>query len=217
MGWPAEETPTSGGVWLECNGQSIPSQYKRLRELVGDKTPNYQGMFLRGYGAQQKTVRMGYLHGDMTFTYKSGALNEVQTVGMIPFQCNGWPVPVLDDENFGWLQSTYSGGVADGGSHWDGGWYPDHWGYWENGIFYPNPAGYQLPPDQKEKIWILNRPPAKVVEDSKGNSHEEPDYDSGHYQGLWTADHHFWVEASIPPATEPRPINVAIRYFIKAR
>ena len=72
MAWPAEETPTSGGVWLECNGQPIDSKYARLRELVGDHTPNYQGVFLRGYGSRNELVYTGQVNGNVAFEFKSG-------------------------------------------------------------------------------------------------------------------------------------------------
>ena len=40
--------------WLECNGQSFDtSKYPELYKILGsNKVPNYQGMFLRGYGSQ---------------------------------------------------------------------------------------------------------------------------------------------------------------------
>ncbi len=35
--------------WLMCDGRDVDSQYTELRKLVGNKTPNLQGYFLRGY------------------------------------------------------------------------------------------------------------------------------------------------------------------------
>ena len=34
--------------WLLCNGKDIPTQYKELVNLIGEKTPDMQGRFLRG-------------------------------------------------------------------------------------------------------------------------------------------------------------------------
>ena len=35
--------------WLECNGQSIPSQYTELKALLGNTVPDLRGEFIRGF------------------------------------------------------------------------------------------------------------------------------------------------------------------------
>ena len=55
IAWPTASIPTYGrGVWLECNGQSFSrTQFPQLYETLGtNRVPDYQGMFLRGYGSQ---------------------------------------------------------------------------------------------------------------------------------------------------------------------
>lgn len=84
MAWPNNSTPKSGGVWLECNGQSIPAEYKKLRELIGDKVPDYQGVFLRGYGSRSFSQNNGK-NADSSTTYKSGELGSVQGDSMRKF------------------------------------------------------------------------------------------------------------------------------------
>ncbi len=56
--------------WLECNGQSIPSEYDELIALVGSSTPNYAGAFLRGSGGDSGS--MGVRHESNTSTFLSG-------------------------------------------------------------------------------------------------------------------------------------------------
>jgi len=51
IAWPAASNPADITKWLECNGQTIPSnsQYDRLRSVLGSsKVPNYNSQFLRG-------------------------------------------------------------------------------------------------------------------------------------------------------------------------
>ena len=51
LAWPVGSAPSDGGVWLICNGQTIPNSYSALRNLVGGNTPDLRGKFLRGYGS----------------------------------------------------------------------------------------------------------------------------------------------------------------------
>ena len=50
----ADEVPQG---WLLCNGDAIPSgaYYDKLRELVGNNTPDLRAMFLRGTGENTVT------------------------------------------------------------------------------------------------------------------------------------------------------------------
>ena len=46
IAWPGAKTPTTNGVWLECNGQSCAS-YPALVAVLGKTTvPDYRGRFL---------------------------------------------------------------------------------------------------------------------------------------------------------------------------
>ena len=71
--WPLLTMPTGSesGKWLECNGQHVnPSLYPELAALMTN-TPDYRGVFLRGYGS---VVSMHY----GTVTHSSGSLNMLQ-------------------------------------------------------------------------------------------------------------------------------------------
>jgi hypothetical protein len=72
--WPSNSWPSDRDNWLECNGQSISSAvYPELFGVVGGNVPNYQGVFLRGYGGQTSyhygavghwSAGLGELQGD---------------------------------------------------------------------------------------------------------------------------------------------------------
>ena len=72
--WPSNSWPSDRDNWLECNGQSISSAvYPELVGVVGGNVPNYQGVFLRGYGGQTSyhygavghwSAGLGELQGD---------------------------------------------------------------------------------------------------------------------------------------------------------
>ena len=72
--WPSNSWPSDRDNWLECNGQSISSAvYPELVGVIGWNIPNYQGVFLRGYGGQTSyhygavghwSAGLGELQGD---------------------------------------------------------------------------------------------------------------------------------------------------------
>ena len=72
--WPSNSWPSDRDNWLDCNGQSISSAvYPELVGVVGGNVPNYQGVFLRGYGGQTSyhygavghwSAGLGELQGD---------------------------------------------------------------------------------------------------------------------------------------------------------
>ena len=72
--WPSSSWPPDADNWLECNGQAINSTvYPELAGLIGWNVPNYQGVFLRGYGGQTSyhygavghwSAGLGELQGD---------------------------------------------------------------------------------------------------------------------------------------------------------
>lgn len=83
--WPVASDPedmtNSDGThnWLECDGQAFnTTTYSALSGIVGTKTPNYQGMFLRGNGSQAYAQNNGSTVGVTSTTYSSGTLGQVQ-------------------------------------------------------------------------------------------------------------------------------------------
>ncbi|WP_455654322.1 phage tail protein [Phascolarctobacterium sp.] len=89
LAWPSHTLPTDGGVWLLCNGQSC-ALFPELVKVLGKSTvPNYQGVFLRGYGSQVSTH-----YG--TVTHSSAALGDIQgdairnVTGSFPMGVDSW-------------------------------------------------------------------------------------------------------------------------------
>ena len=72
--WPSNSWPSDRDNWMECKGKSISSAvYPELVGVVGWNVPNYQGVFLRGYGGQTSyhygavghwSAGLGELQGD---------------------------------------------------------------------------------------------------------------------------------------------------------
>ena len=69
--WPASKMPDDGNIWLECNGQSCIAYPELVKVLGKTNIPNYQGIFLRGYGSQVSTH-----YGSVT--HSSAALGDLQ-------------------------------------------------------------------------------------------------------------------------------------------
>lgn len=88
IAWASKTMPTDGGIWLVCNGQSTAA-YPKLKAIVGNNVPNYQGVFLRGYGSQTSTH-----YG--TVTHSSAGLGELQgdairnVTGSFPMGVDSW-------------------------------------------------------------------------------------------------------------------------------
>ena len=56
VAWPSKSTIPNSSCYLECNGQSVPSSCSTLRSLIGSKTPNLNGYFLRGTSTSSKVL-----------------------------------------------------------------------------------------------------------------------------------------------------------------
>ncbi len=72
------ESGTLPDGYLECNGQAVNSSlFPKLRALM-THTPNFQGMFLRGYGSQAHSQNNGTTIGITSTTHASGNLGAIQ-------------------------------------------------------------------------------------------------------------------------------------------
>jgi len=226
MAWPAEETPTSGGVWLECNGQTIDAKYARLRELVGDKTPDYQGVFLRGYGSMNSKVSFGWsanYFGSHTQTFSSASLNELQMDASRPLHASFSSLLSFDSRHYLDTAISHPINIPDWGLVGGDKTFPTN----QSNLFHTivnYPAGVFAGRESMEwdgDTWLLKRPPKKysLEGDPKSgyNLIEEDDTESGRLYDAYIADWATWSEIALPTAEENRPINKAVRYFIKAR
>lgn len=230
MTWTSEGKPTTGGVWLECNGQTIPSKYKRLRELIGDKTPNYAGVFLRGYGSVTATYGQGSARGIKTSTYSSGPVGEIQGDAMRFFHFHLGNAPSLI--GFGYNNNgEYMKTTSNHFTEWHGdGYY--RWAREDNphGDEY-DMSGFLRNASRANNFWLMKKPPHKYTLSGGGCSgsgdrgfycppptlNEYDDTDSGEWVFGNVSEWLGMSEWVLPTANEIRPINRAVRYFIKAR
>ena len=59
IAWASNNTPTEGGIWLECNGQSCAA-YPKLVAVLGKNTvPDYRGRFLQADSVAGKQIEAG--------------------------------------------------------------------------------------------------------------------------------------------------------------
>lgn len=58
--------------WLACDGSTIPTIFKELRKLIGSKTPNLQGRFLRGV---RKNTKVGTFQDDQIASHHHFVFN----------------------------------------------------------------------------------------------------------------------------------------------
>lgn len=110
-------TLPSDGKWIECNGQST-SGYSDLAAVVGSNVPDYQGVFLRGYGSQtsshfgsvtHQSDSIGVLQGD-SIRNITGA-----TGASLP-NAAGWLTGAFARANtggVGWYADVYGGTSFD--------------------------------------------------------------------------------------------------------
>jgi hypothetical protein len=129
IAWPAASNPPEAGVWLDCNGQSTAG-YPELAAIVGATVPNYQGMFLRGYGSQNHTQNNGSTIGNTATTHSSGAFGAVQ--GDATRSIDGGIFRInLGQASWATFESPYGAFYAD---DWGGGqFHTDSWSSPETG------------------------------------------------------------------------------------
>ncbi len=61
VAWPVATNPADAASWLECNGHSTTG-YPELAAVIGGKTPDLRGKFLRGLGGS--SAALGVIQGD---------------------------------------------------------------------------------------------------------------------------------------------------------
>ena len=79
IAWPVASDPEDPENWLECNGQAIDrTVYPELFAVIGSKTPDLRGIFLRGYGSQNHSQNNGSIVGMTSTLYESEQLGIIQ-------------------------------------------------------------------------------------------------------------------------------------------
>lgn len=154
--------------YLECNGQTFSaSKFPKLYKALGtNRVPNYQGVFLRGYGSQRYSQNNGNQIGNTSTNYSSGNLGSIQGDATREFMT--WATGL-------WASNLIHGRPIDNAGS------TSSWRWLHNYSLIPK-HGIGVPyTDYSEWGWVM--------------AHSE----------------------AMPTANEIRPINIAVRYFIKAK
>ena len=222
MVWPTADIPTYGrGVWLECNGQSFSrTQFPQLYETLGTtRVPDYQGMFLRGYGSQSYSQDNG--DAPSNTTYASGNIGQIQGDSIRHFSGIAGSVGAQGDLGYGYFtdESSFFDSVKKAGSEI------------APAITYPSPwdtyrtlMPWEQGPNTDYSLQTSERPYYRyTLESSGGGEDGEASYnlieEEVHYDtiplGLYTT----YIDSSLalPTSNEIRPVNVAVKFMIKAK
>ena len=181
------------------------------------------GMFLRGYGSQTVNVYQGHIFRWKDQTYSSDELGKIQQDATRPFQIDSPNVLSVDSEdayNLTW--GRYIPGWDNEGEKW----YQLGGNDSPSGL-YPGAISLAAHPKGSQSFhgmgWIMTRPPKKYELHGHGGEHasyslsESPDTESGLQMFMWELRSGSYAGMQLPTTDEIRPINVAVRYFIKAR
>lgn len=74
-------------IWILPARQRVAGPrdvYPELFALMGDRTPDLRGLFLRGYGSQVHVRNNGSAEGITSTTRSSGALGQIQGNALLP-------------------------------------------------------------------------------------------------------------------------------------
>ena len=238
VAWGTDTNPSyDGGTYLECDGSTFDrNKYKRLYEVLGtDKLPNYQGMFLRGAGSQDYAQVNGsefdsnsaalWSKGSKTSTkYSSGNVGEIQGDSVRNF---GFGTPGGYFDKFAIDDVITSAYFFDGTNK-------RYLGTYRNsGYKLLNISGF-LYPFNSFKIFLLNGSPKHYKYEPKYSTFstesgtiryvsglEEKREDFGSSEGTWkeiyNTDFGGLASIGLPTANEIRPVNVAVKFMIKAK
>ncbi|MBO6293932.1 MAG: tail fiber protein [Selenomonas sp.] len=218
--WPKDSDPnTSSIVWLECNGQSYDTnKYKKLYKALGsNKVPNFQGMFLRGSGSQSFTQFNGYKKGNSSTTYSSGLVGEIQGDAIRLLRGFGDRYFLSFDLHSNGMTSYpvssswyYRNSGIDGDCWINAGESPwgAHIGNLQNMKFPFNPKHYK---------YRLEGSGGEYAYYSLSEYTSPPDSDEAISVKASLADIGFSSDIVAPYDNEIRPVNMAVKYYIRAK
>ena len=243
IAWGVDSNPSyDGGTYLECDGSTFDrNKFKRLYEVLGtDKLPNYQGMFLRGAGSQSYAQVNGYdfdtnnpkvwTGGATTSTtYKSENIGEIQGDSMRRFTQESPRFLMLRSSlydiystfinsrmnDFGGYEEDYLGVLKNIG-------YMPSWGtitggkdgYFGDYIFNGKPKHYRYRPVMS--TFTTESGTINYVSGLEEYT-TEIEGDEGYRDEWYTVRTYGDTMAALPTANEIRPVNVAVKFMIKAK
>ena len=236
IAWPKDSNPsTSSNIWLECNGQSFDTnRFPKLYKVLGSsKVPNYQGMFLRGAGSQSFTQYSGSQVGNATIVYSSGGIGEIQgdAMRLVAGQSFGRFLSLIDPSSaatFNIVPEFNDGG----GSTWlfETQRPYNSWAHmYSPAVFAPfgcisSPINIRFVHTPKHYKYRLNYSTStdedgnQVIDNISLDEYTDPaDSDEVFDVSATAHDIGFSNVVNTPIADEVRPINVAVKYYIRAK
>ena len=175
--------------------------------LGSNKTPNFQGMFLRGAGSQSFTQDNGDLNetGNNT-VYSSGSIGSIQGDGMRRLYGGAGPFQFTNPNNIEYgIYGNYMKFAGVGGSH--------ELGFGSSGSvgpFAPIPyMEYSLSGDPESGYTL-----SSSINYFEGISTLTEYSDSTAWTTMWVGWDSSWAA---PTANEIRPVNIAVKYYIRAK
>ena len=224
--WPSDNLPDwmTHGDYLECNGQNFDiAKYPKLYKALGSNhVPNYQGLFLRGYGSQ--TLSYYTLNPISRLHYRS---QKYSSLGLGKIQFDATRVYEnyvhLTMNEHDWNNSDFGPTYKFPGT--------STWRMLHSSID-ESTSAYDTNNLTENRLFVMTQPPKKYSISGSAESGysfaEEDDMSAGHYETFRsteigaaptfifpTADGS--DSSSVEYPNEARPINTAVRYFIKAR
>jgi len=195
--------------------------------LQKNPAPSFAGI-LRGYGSQTAVTPQGLLWGEKAQKYSSGELDEVQNDAMREVTFNGTKWMAIDDSD-GFRMSLARrlpdsiGGRGVGFGRYQTGTNTGTTGgtldQWSSSTYLP----WGIDDMKIRKVWFLTRPPKRYQLNGSGGDYahyslsEYEDTDSGAYHEVWAMPWSGDSWYSVPTDLEVRPVNKAVRFFVKAR
>lgn len=243
VAWGTDSNPNyDGGTYLECNGEEFDTnKFKRLYEVLGtNRKPNYQGMFLRGAGEQSYSQINGdyfvsspmhavnnlYHRAETATEYKSAEkVGEIQGDSFRPLIFNTpsslWSKSEVDE-----YYAPNLATVADRLHYYA--FKDDNHTYWTSALavssladslvqrfVFTKPKHFKYEPQfstfstEEGSIRYVSGLVEKEVEIEDGNE--------GHYEDYYYGAINNSVRWSLPVSNEIRPVNVAVKFMIKAK
>lgn len=214
IAWSSDTLPEYPGIWLECNGQAVDAaQYPALYALMHN-VPDYQGVFLRGYGSQNSADAYGNV------THSSGALNTTQGDAVRNI------IGDLGSQQFG----SNNGGVNGnyGGSsnvfYYETSRFPGCDGLFPDGLssFPSNNSGSNYPFWSSDFGFGWDEALTKYKYTLTGDPLSGYTLQESTVKpSLYFFSQHRYIQMDlslqVPTANENRPVNKAVKWLIKAR
>ena len=208
--WPSGNLPEwmTHGDYLECNGQAFDTKkYPRLYKALGDNhVPDYRGVFLRGYGSRTYSSTLDFFHAGISTTVSSGELNVIQSDAGRNLT-GGTSVLREGGNRYDSFSAVYNN--RDNCMYWADNNAVDYSEIFNHGWshrFFPEGLyKYSLVGDKESGYHLIEQKYFPT----------ESAYDRFSWGGVHV--HNIDASRQWPTAQEFRPVNIAVKYFIKAR